>query len=61
MYGPRSAYSSQDLAEHDERVKDASFQRRLIAALKHPDVLRALATAVSAALSAEAVDRKSCD
>ncbi len=49
MYGPRSSYDSQTLAEWDERVKDTYFADRLIKALQRPDVLEALAKAIQKA------------
>jgi hypothetical protein len=49
MYGPRSAYSSQTLAEFDQRHKDMEFQRQLISALAAPGVRRALRAALELA------------
>ena len=49
MFGPRSAYDSQTLAEFDRRAKDADFERRLISALAAPGVRRALRAALDLA------------
>ena len=49
MYGPRSSYASDDVAQWDQDAKDEQFRAQLIAALKHPEVLRALEEAVQAA------------
>jgi hypothetical protein len=47
MYGPRSAYDSATLAEHDQRVKDSVFAQRVAQALSDPLVLRALSRALA--------------
>lgn len=56
MYGPRSSYDSQTLAEWDRRRGESLFADQLIRALKRPDVLRALAEATREAHSQEAMD-----
>lgn len=49
MYGPRSAYDPRDVARCREQAEQRVFRERIIAALRHPDVLAELRNAVEQA------------
>lgn len=42
MYGPRSAYDPRDVARCREQAEQRVFRERIIATLRHPDVLAEL-------------------